>query len=68
MEKEELRRIGLYRDKLMAEGLNTTVLTEAERLELSELLKKWLVEVEEEPIIVRFPSSWGDVRKLNERR
>ena len=68
MEKEELRRIGLYRDKLMAAGLNTTVLTDAERFDLSELLKKWLAEVEEEPIIVRFLSSWGDVRKLTERR
>ncbi len=57
MEKEELRRIGLYRDKLMAAGLNTTVLTDAERLDLSELLKKWLAEVEEEPNSLRVPSS-----------
>jgi len=48
--------------KLAAER-NTTVLNNDERFELRELLKKWLAEVEEEPITVEAPSSWGDVRK-----
>ena len=42
-----------------------TVLTDAERLELRDLLKKWVAEVEEEPITLRVSSSWGDVRKLS---
>ena len=72
MKKAELRRIGLYLDRLEAGALNETVLTEAESLELRELLKKWVAEIEEEAITQRVPSSWGDVRKLlitlNERR
>ena len=63
MEKEELRRIGFYTEKLAAR-LKMTLLIDGERLELHDLLKKWLAEVEEEAITQRVPSSWGDVRKL----
>ena len=62
MENEELRMIGFYVERLAAER-NSTVLNNDERFELRELLKKWLAEVEEEPITVEAPSSWGDVRK-----
>jgi len=64
VKKAELRRIGLYLDRLEAAALNETVLTEAESLELCDLLKKWVAEIEEEAITQRVPSSWGDVRKL----
>ena len=66
VEKAELRRIGFYTERAAA-GSRMTLLTDGERLDLRELLKKWLAEVEEEPSSVRVPSSWGDVRQLNER-
>ncbi len=50
MEKDELRRIGFYTERPVA-ALRITLLAGGERLELRELLKKWLAEVEEEPII-----------------
>jgi len=64
VKKAEIRRIGLYVNRLEAAALNETVLTEMERLELRDLLKKWMAELEEEPSTVSTPSSWGDVRKL----
>ncbi len=60
LEKEEFRRIGIYTERLAA-GLR---MTDGQRLELRELLKKWLAEVEAEPITMGVPSAWGDVRRL----
>lgn len=65
VQKEELRRIGVYTESLTE--LRLTLLTDAERLDLRELLKKWLAEVEEKPITVKVSSSWGDVRRLNNK-
>lgn len=68
MEKEELRRISFYADRVAAAGGNVTVLTDAERLELRDLLERWGAEELAEPLTVSVPAEWGDVRKLNERR
>ena len=42
MKKEEVRKISFYVDRVEAAGGNVTVLTDAERLELRDLLKKWV--------------------------
>lgn len=65
VQKEELRRIGTYTERLTV--LRLTLLTDADRLDLRELLKKWLAEVAEKPIPVKVSSSWGDVRRLNNK-
>jgi len=62
MKKEELKTIGSYVMKLMSEGGSLYVLSDDQRLELRELLKKWLAELAKEPITASMPDSWGDVR------
>ena len=60
MEKGELRRIGTYTERLAAGSM----MTYEQRLEMRELLEKWLAEEEEGLTKMRIPSSWGDVRRL----
>ena len=51
-----------------AAGGNTTVLTDAERLELRDLLKRWAAEELAEPLAVSAPAEWGDVRKVSHQK
>jgi len=68
MEREELKTIGSYVMTSLAEGGSLYVLNNDQRLELRELLKKWLAELAKEPITASMPDSWGDVRASSKVR
>jgi len=62
MEMEELKDIGFYAVTMLAAGGEMTDLTDDQRLELRELLKKWLEEITKELVTASMTDSWGDVR------